>query len=215
MSRPISRVINCQKCGHTQVVTIWESVNVTLNPELRDQLIDGSLMRFVCKDCGYSVPMLYPLLYHDAKRQFMIWLWPAGGVPDSFPFGDLEKDYRFRAVRMPNWLLEKIAIFEKDFDDRLIEVFKLMAKAGTNDPKSMSLELFFDLRNENRASFQALRFVQLGDAIADSFGITREAYDRFEKIYAAKLSDYKFDSKWPYVDDRFAQVFLLGNEMAG
>src|SRR3954468_18792636 len=122
MSRPTSQVIKCQKCGIPQEITMWGSMNVTLNPELRDQLIEGSLTRFVCKECGYSVPMVYPMLYHDMNRKFMIWLWPGEGSPDSkqLPLDELGNDYRLRVVPSPNRLLEKISIFEKQFDDRFI-----------------------------------------------------------------------------------------------
>jgi hypothetical protein len=48
---------------------VWDTVNVTLNPELKGQLLEGEPNCFTCRICGSSGWVLAPLLYHDMERR--------------------------------------------------------------------------------------------------------------------------------------------------
>ena len=71
---PRSQSVTCPSCGHQQDFVAWESLNATLNPLEKEQLLTGTLTRFTCEKCKESVDVVYPLLYHDMEKQFMVWL---------------------------------------------------------------------------------------------------------------------------------------------
>jgi hypothetical protein len=71
----------CPYCKNRQKVSAWDSINVTLNPELRESLLNAELNLFECDGCGQDALLTIPLLYHDMKRQFCV---------QFFPFGDTQ-----------------------------------------------------------------------------------------------------------------------------
>lgn len=63
----------CPKCGKEFEITVYESINTSLNPELREKVLDGSIFNFKCPHCGEVHNLPYPFLYHDMKNQTMIY----------------------------------------------------------------------------------------------------------------------------------------------
>jgi len=111
-------------------------LNSSLNPEAREALLDGSLLRFQCKDCGEASELVYPMLYHDMERSVMLWLVlsreeteakSAFGLNDAFM-----RHYQFRFVYTWEQLVEKIRILESELDDRLVELVKLDLRQNTS-----------------------------------------------------------------------------------
>lgn len=72
MSRVEKRIIRCEKCGETFDVDVYDSINVSLDPELKEKVFDGSIYSFVCPHCQHEHYITYPFLYHDMERKFMI-----------------------------------------------------------------------------------------------------------------------------------------------
>lgn len=56
---------------------MWSSVNVTIDPELKEQLFNAEINRFACKRCGHEAFMPVSLLYHDMEGKFCIQFYPA------------------------------------------------------------------------------------------------------------------------------------------
>ena len=114
----------CPTCFLEQDITIWGSVNTSLNPELKPKVLSQDILRLKCSACNGILMLGYPLLYNDMAKQLMIWLKPGqqDQMPSPPPFMG---DYRLRVVRSPNGLVEKILVFDADLDDRVIEVVKL------------------------------------------------------------------------------------------
>ena len=52
----------------------YDAVNVTLNPEKKQKILNGNLVQFNCPSCGYQAEFLYPMLYHDQDKKFMVWI---------------------------------------------------------------------------------------------------------------------------------------------
>lgn len=75
MTRSIKQEIQCH-CGTCFEATLYSSVNVKLNPELKRELLDGSLNVVVCPACGEQRSIEIPLLYHDMERRIAIWIFP-------------------------------------------------------------------------------------------------------------------------------------------
>ena len=65
--------ITCPDCNTEGEYTVWDSVNVDLDPELKSKVMDGSLFTWVCPKCKKSFNAPYSFLYHDMAHNFMIY----------------------------------------------------------------------------------------------------------------------------------------------
>ncbi len=129
--------IKCPKCGNAIETLIWDSVNVTLDRELKNQILDGSFGMVTCPSCGEKTRLNYPFLYHDMEQKLMIQLVyddeAAKNAVEEFkgfqgktlPGASMD-DYRFRVVNGIYALKDKIEIFDAGLDDREIEMYKLL-----------------------------------------------------------------------------------------
>jgi hypothetical protein len=150
-------------------MTVWNSINVTLDPSLRDRLIDGSLSRFVCGRCGAEAEVNHDLLYHDMERRLMIFLadedgreklLAAGGMPipgagaDDFVKQVLgaSAGYRMRVVADRNELLEKVWAFEDGLDDRALEAAKAFLGERLREDEGYDCLLLYEPREEGQAT---------------------------------------------------------------
>ena len=75
--------LDCPKCGHSQEVTIWQSVNATLDPSLRELLAERRINAFHCDECGFAAYLGVPLLYHDMRQRFCVQFYPAEAIADD------------------------------------------------------------------------------------------------------------------------------------
>ena len=75
--------LDCPACGRSREVTIWQTVNVTLDPSLRDLLGERRINAFHCEECGFSAYLGVPLLYHDMQRRFCVQFYPAEAIADD------------------------------------------------------------------------------------------------------------------------------------
>lgn len=76
MTRPNLHEIECPKCGAKQTETVWESINATINPDLKEKLIQGQINVFHCQKCREEAFVSIPLLYHDMTRKFCVQFYP-------------------------------------------------------------------------------------------------------------------------------------------
>ena len=65
--------ITCPACNTEGSYTVWDSVNVDLDPELKVKVMDGSLFTWVCPKCKKSFNAPYSFLYHDMAHNFMVY----------------------------------------------------------------------------------------------------------------------------------------------
>ena len=73
MSKERRETVTCPECGNVQNFIVWQSLNGDLDSEAKQQLLDGTLFRFVCNKCGYTSHVDYNLLYHDMTHKAMIY----------------------------------------------------------------------------------------------------------------------------------------------
>ena len=128
MSTCISKEVICPQCGKAHAWRTWPGIEASANPDLREKILDGTLFCWQCPACGYEAQMVYPCLYHDRERQFMVYLEPNGddtavcGMEQRHPG---TKKIRKRLVKTPQEWMEKILIFESGLDDMAVELVKL------------------------------------------------------------------------------------------
>ena len=131
MSQERKEIIKCPKCGAEGDFTLWESINVDLNPELKEQILNEELFLWTCPRCGAKVFVPAGTIYHDMKRKTMIFF-------DFNDEADAEKEaeieipemfdklggYQFRIVHNLMDMKEKIFILDAGLDDIAIEYWK-------------------------------------------------------------------------------------------
>ncbi len=123
--------VTCPKCGKKGPFTIWPSLNTTLNPDKKAEVLDGSLFMYECPACGCKAPVEYGFLYHQMDDKIMIHVDKTMSSFEDRRVEDLMgmlsgSDYLIRVVPDTNSLREKIHIFDDGLDDRVIELVKVM-----------------------------------------------------------------------------------------
>lgn len=144
MSATAETNVACGGCGVTQPFVYRSSVNVSLYPNLKEELLGGKLNRFKCSHCGWCGEVSVSLLYHDMENQLMIWLFPGEKAPaaGALPIDPTMGNYRYRVVQTNNQLREKIYIFDAGLDDQIIEFYKLTLAAN------IAMGFVFTARND-------------------------------------------------------------------
>ncbi|QEY35351.1 CpXC protein [Caproiciproducens galactitolivorans] len=125
-----NRDVSCPHCGAVVNTQINPEMEAEEDPELRLRVLDETLFDWKCPECGYEAQLVYPCLYHDKIRNFMVYVVPNGGcrclepvkVSEAFPqLSGVTK----RVVVSPAELKEKILIFEAGMNDFAVELVKL------------------------------------------------------------------------------------------
>lgn len=137
--------VKCPKCERAFEFRIWNTMNATLDPEVEERILDGTLTLATCPTCGNEFHVLYETLYHDMDREFMVefrapdhWNLVDGAI-DVPELDKTLRQYRFlRKVTSWNELREKVLIFTSELDDVVIEVIKailLTQEFDVDEPK--------------------------------------------------------------------------------
>lgn len=67
--------LNCPRCQTPFNAEIHQVVDVGQNPQLKYELLNGTLNIFVCPNCGMSGQLATPILYHDPENEiFMVYV---------------------------------------------------------------------------------------------------------------------------------------------
>jgi len=67
MTKIESYDLNCKACGKDFKAPIYESVNITLDPELLEKIWNGTLNTVKCPKCKKEHFVAVPLLFHDME----------------------------------------------------------------------------------------------------------------------------------------------------
>ena len=141
MSKRNSVKITCPKCKKESDFQIWESINIQLDPEMKEQVLNGEAFLFKCPDCGEEAYVNYSVLYHDMEKRIMIYLLPdveeeikaaaqfMSGMDENnlgLDLSAITEGYSNRIVTSLRELQEKIYISDAGYDDRIIEIMKML-----------------------------------------------------------------------------------------
>ena len=136
--------MQCPKCGKAQSAQVWSSLNVTLDPQLQQDLFEGRVNNVKCNRCGEEGEIVTDLLYHDMQKRFAVLYVPFGlldaddslakfgadgelarEVPPTLPAGvamDLEYLVRPHIVWDRSELLRYVVFRERLWEARLPHV---------------------------------------------------------------------------------------------
>ncbi|MBQ7541573.1 MAG: CpXC domain-containing protein [Clostridia bacterium] len=211
MSMRQKKTITCPKCAHVQDYVVWQSLNGDLDPEAKQQLLDGTLFRFECSKCGQKIMVNYGMLYHDMSNKAMVFFVDKGSVDEALAtmrdneqrFGMGKAGYHQRIVTDQNALREKAIIFDQKLDDRVIEIIKLFCypnavkrapDANIRSVYFMAADGKYSLEFIGDKSFSAELPAGMYERIKDGFE---------EQLNAAGDKEARIDSRW-------ASEFLKG-----
>ncbi len=82
MGRSIPYQFTCA-CGTEFTTTVYEAVNVTLEPQLLYTLLVGLLNVATCPNCGRRAAIARPFLYHDVARGLFAYVHPRADLPEE------------------------------------------------------------------------------------------------------------------------------------
>lgn len=135
MSIPVKQTVPCPKCGKDIEFTLWQSINNEMSFAMKD-IISGKLFEVECKNCGLKTHVNYPILVNDMAHDVMIqYTYPDGIEESEKALDSMRKMYRgrLRIVTDQASLREKVAIFNAELDDRVIELIKAIVIAQVQD----------------------------------------------------------------------------------
>ncbi len=135
MSIPVKQSVSCPKCGKSIDFTMWQSINNEMSFAIPD-IISGKLFEVECKSCGLKTYVNYPILVNDMDHNVMIYYtYPDGVEETEKAIVTLKKMYdgRARIVTDQASLREKVAIFNADLDDRVVEILKAIVMAQVEE----------------------------------------------------------------------------------
>ena len=72
MSISRNYAVRCPECGCIIPFELYDSITSSLDPGLRQQILDGQFETVVCPDCRAVSYIQYDILYHDPARRFMV-----------------------------------------------------------------------------------------------------------------------------------------------
>lgn len=116
---------NCPYCNTEQEMEYYRSVNVTLQPELKNKVLSGKLNKNICINCKKEINIVAGFLYHDMENQLMLELALADDGDDEDKEGMMNElksqGYIYRKVQEYPQLIEKIRIFDSKLNDLVVQ----------------------------------------------------------------------------------------------
>jgi DNA-directed RNA polymerase subunit RPC12/RpoP len=92
MTRYESYKIKCPLCGKRVMVILCDTINATLNPKKRLELLKGNINIPECPACKKTFKVSKSLLYHDMERNFMVWYYPFESIKHRRFFDEFSAD---------------------------------------------------------------------------------------------------------------------------
>lgn len=211
MSRHFIDTFTCPECMQEGDIQIWSSINTMLDPEMKEKVRTGEAFMWECPHCGYKLPVIYATLYHQMEDKIMIHFVEdkveavetikrlSGEGEDDFDIlgAFYEADYTIRVVDSIGKFREKLKIFDKKLDDRVMELTKAFLRYNLllSDPGVKIKEFLFDTTADGTKLFSLL----LDDGSRASIDYEEDLYDsvknNFKEIIDAD-EDFIIDSEW-------------------
>jgi hypothetical protein len=208
MSQESQVTVACPKCGAKQKAKLYTSVDVTLEPKLRLQVVEKKLNSLKCKKCAAESTLEAPFLYQDHQRDFMVQLasdeqFTDAHVEAAFEVleGDTQDEITTRRVRSYDALVEKILTFEAKLDDRVVEIMKLQVKKQQPEMKDFPFMLVGATRD-------ALRFHAVTDQGLGRFDLPFDSYKALAETLKELGLPAREPEQWCVIDGDHAAATL-------
>lgn len=111
----------CGKCGGKFSAEVHNRIDVSVNPELKEEALSGRIFIAECPLCGEKTLIREPLLYTDPDLKIVL-LLSVEGLASS---GEIP-GYTARIVHSAGDFVEKLKIFTSGLDDIAVEMCKFV-----------------------------------------------------------------------------------------
>jgi len=211
--------IRCPQCGHQQKVELYDSINVTQQPELKTALFENRLNCVLCGSCESAFRIDKPLLYHDPGRNILIHWMPDTAVSREEILDEFDKSMeelravlpedveppRVRLVFTRAELVELIFVIEAGMEERVVEYIKYtihMQNSGRVPPKTKQLLL----NVQDSTSDELLFAVQNAETfeLEEVLRYPRTAYRSMRELYHKDPDELSELFPGPYISARSA-----------
>lgn len=146
MSKIVGTEIPCPDCKNIQTCSVYHSINIKLNPELKEKFMSGDWNIFRCKICKYTTPISSNMMYHDMDNKFVI-----SYVPDESAHQYLKSLKRYESILgVGNYFSNPVICRNKE---DMITMVYLCGKSGpprTEDQKILFLKAIKNYRNSHK-----------------------------------------------------------------
>jgi hypothetical protein len=208
----------CPICLNEETMTIWDQIDASTDPDLREKLLHKTLQSLECRNCGNSTLIASPLTYFDPNLDLLVECHPDLDreqllqrltelqKADIAPVGSNPDDCRASFCRLAattNDLIEKIHAREQHLDDRALEIVKLaVINHGAGEVSVEDLRFVGISANE-------LNFVMKLEDGWFQYALPLEAYTNAERIVEQLGATTKAaDSGFILVDRQYAEEML-------
>ncbi|MDD5952267.1 MAG: CpXC domain-containing protein [Oscillospiraceae bacterium] len=211
MSTNLSKQIHCPSCGKTSTTRMWPGIDRQQNPEQRERILEESLFCWECPDCGYKMQLLYPCLYHDREKQFLLLLDPNPKEPSLDRKMVAEQKLpgtKKRLVGCVEEMKEKLLIFESGLNDAACELAKLAVAQNVEHRKGVApLKGYFSQAKESKNEITFAFFFE-DEELEPLYQTTR--YDVYRKTLeiAQSLHFNECADDFLRVDQEMAKLML-------
>lgn len=202
MSTQMNKDVSCPHCGAVVKTEMWPGIGAEESPLLRERVMNETLFDWKCPACGYEAQLVYPCLYHDKDKNFIVYIVPNANccsldpvdVSEEFPqFQGMKK----RVVTTLAGLKEKILIFEAGLDDLAVELVKLALTDVAASKHGTEVETSYFNTVDREAGRMEFSFFLPGEAEPVCRGTRMDVYEKSLEIVkstGAGTADGKFRS---------------------
>lgn len=209
MSSISIKSLKCPKCNNDFEIGTYDSINVTLNPDLKKDVLNGNIFKYKCPNCNQEGPFIYPFLYHDMHKHFMIHLSNYKDEESDLALNDMHNlisdmtddkfNYRHRIVNNIKDLIEKIMILDNDLNDKVIEMIKCMVKINFKDKYDID-HLYFHIKDNKNLLAMISENKYIGD-----WQLPDEFYQKIDILYKDNKDK---DDEHNIIDETWAMSFI-------
>ena len=116
MSRIESIKVKCPECGKKFKSDFWASVNIGINPELKERVLSGKINTKTCPKCGSFVKIEHPILYHDMDNKIWLWIhWLTKEDMSKIPEEDKENVRKIMKAKYESEIDNRISYILEDY----------------------------------------------------------------------------------------------------
>lgn len=204
----VKKAVTSCPCGKENTITIYKSINIAENPELKGKVKDGSLFLWECPSCGRVNLAKYEVLYHDPAKKLMVWLFPEGDLPKAQQeaisrHAAAMGEYTLRQVSDVGSLMEKVCIFDAGLDDVTLEMCKFVTRmelAAKDTSKADIPMKFYRLDERDGEKFISLTYPDNGQmqGINIGFNVYEDCAGIIQRNPSVKAGEgfQKIDDRW-------------------
>jgi hypothetical protein len=111
MTRQIKHKFQC-RCGESFEETVYDTVNVTVNPEMKSLDFLKRLNIIQCPHCHEEADIKIPFIYHDMDKKFWIWVYPEEAIEyKEEVLAEVEKQVETVFKIAPNSAIQDYKVF--------------------------------------------------------------------------------------------------------